>query len=129
MTPEKFLIDRSCLPHRYGENDCAMVAAVWVKALTGKNPMQTVQTPYNELLNKPGGLPIAVARVMRAAGFKRTKNPVVGDIGVLFGGAIATTAIKGSNAWIWLDSSGRVSGIAHNIAPVRFAFDVMSCQQ
>jgi hypothetical protein len=76
-------------PFVWGETDCCFRANRWVQIKTGISPLNLSDRVYtNErqairwLINM-GGMAIAVNRVMRQAGFKRTNKPQAGDVGLI----------------------------------------------
>jgi hypothetical protein len=64
------------------------------------------QEDVDRWLKEPGGIAIAVNRVMRANGIGKTKNPQVGDVGLVVHRARPCMAIKAPSGWISRDDDG-----------------------
>lgn len=127
MTPESFLLALAAHPYRQGENDCARACAAWIKERTGVDVFAAYGRSYNaadaaKWLAEPGGLPIAMRKVLRTCGFAQTKKPRIGDIGVLANEAMAFAAIRGGTSWLWLSPSGGLGSVDAGLVTPRFAW-------
>lgn len=90
MTPLYAEINRwRVLPHRWGETDCLMLPADWVKRIRGVDPAEDVRLTYEtgaecqrvwRFFTEPL---LAVAPRMEKAGLSRTARPVPGDVGII----------------------------------------------
>lgn len=113
----------------WGKTECAHTADGWLVA-NGK-PSAITGSAYDfdteagaEALMARRSLPVMVARVMRAAGYKTTKAPEVGDIGVLAfpekDGTKVVCAVRGKSLWLFRSDTG--IGAAGSFARVMCAW-------
>jgi hypothetical protein len=59
-------------------------------------------------LAEPGGIAVAVNRVMRKAGFAKTKTPQAGDVGLVFHGARLCMALHVGTQWLSRSDAGLI---------------------
>jgi len=129
MTPESFLLTLAAHPYRQGENDCTRACATWIKERTGVDVFAAYGRDYTpaeaaKWLAEPGGLPIAMRKVMRSCGFAQTRKPQTGDIGSLSSPHHHVAAIRGRHEWLWLSPGGIVAINASLVRP-RFAWIIL----
>lgn len=112
MDVRAFLAAEASMPTRPGA--CCRIADDWVLAATGKSALATYGRDYvtdsdvEEWLAEPGGMAVAVNRVMRAAGFSKTKSPRAGDVGLVLYGGLLRLAVHSGDTWISRDENGLV---------------------
>ncbi len=97
---------------------CCRIADRWVAVRRGFSPLahygREIRTSEDvqAWLVEPGGIAVAVSRVMRAGGFAKTKTPQIGDVGlVLHDGQEGdrrpmSMAIRGPRGWHSRNSGG-----------------------
>ena len=83
-----FLRDAAAKPFRYGHFDCFLFPADWCKAARGTDPASEIRSRYHDLnsglaLAGAKNLPAAFRRLLRSAGLRSTRSPVVGDIALI----------------------------------------------
>ncbi|HEV7323524.1 MAG TPA: hypothetical protein VGN91_00510 [Bosea sp. (in: a-proteobacteria)] len=84
-----FLAAGSALPFAWGERDCCLWVADWIKAESGRDPGAALRGYYGSsgaclrLLRRGGGLSAVVCELMKGAGFEEARSPVVGDAGLI----------------------------------------------
>jgi hypothetical protein len=77
---------------RWGETDCLMMLADWVKLRTGADPAAEIRGTYATeeeslaLIRCHRSLVGCIDRCVKPLGIQRTTNVVAGDIGVVFAG-------------------------------------------
>lgn len=110
----EFLNMAAAKPFSWGEFDCGLWLGDWVAAATGvPNPGDPMRGRYRsekQLAAMCGSAAAArmVRELLRRAGLKRTKDPLLGDVGVIeipLPRQIVVGAIRGSAGWIVLDSA------------------------
>jgi hypothetical protein len=90
------------------------MADKWVMQITGCSALSKYGRDFvtngdvESWLAEPGGIAVAVNRVMRASGYKKTKEPQVGDVGLVFHKNRLCMAIRGQQGWFSRDESGLV---------------------
>lgn len=100
-------------PFRWGETDCASTADRWVRQITGLSPLARFGRVHR---NEPDGrqwlaetpLPIAVNRVMRIAGFTKTTEPQLGDVGLVPCNDQLCVAIRAARFWFSRNEAGLI---------------------
>lgn len=112
---KSFIENEAKSPFEWGVTDCAATADRWVNAVSGISPMRTYgrmhQTRDEAVawMNEPGGIVVAYNRIMRAAGFKKTKSPVAGDIGLIVNpDRRACVAIFSGDEWFSRHEDGMI---------------------
>lgn len=94
---------------------CCRIVDDWIRAETGASALALYGRDYatdadvDEWLAEPGGLAIAVNRVMRAAGFQKTSVPHAGDVGLVIYAGLLRMAVHSGDAWISRDERGLVA--------------------
>lgn len=97
MTIEEFIRREVSLPAYPGA--CCRIVDKWINERAGFSALQKFGRDFESdddvarWLSEPGGIAVAVNRVMRAGGFKRTKAPEVGDVGLVIHGIVVGDAI------------------------------------
>lgn len=105
MNLEAFIAREAAQPFAYGSHDCATTADKWVKEVTGFSPMArfgrvyTKQIEAEEWLSEPGSLAVAINRVMRKCGLKKTGKPRKGDVGLIVWKDKVFVAIHAGDGW------------------------------
>lgn len=111
-----FLNKAAARPFCWGEFDCGLWLGEWVQMAMGIDPAAPMRNRYRtreQLMAEFGNVPAArlTREMCRRAGLKRTKDPMLGDIGVIeipLPRQIVCGAIRGFSGWVVLDgSSGR----------------------
>jgi len=95
---------------------CSKLVDKWICQRTGFSALArfgrgfSTQEEVDAWLAEPGGIAVAVNRVMRAGGFPKTKAPDTGDVGLVFNGRGRTLAmaIHASTLWVGRDDNGHV---------------------
>ncbi len=122
MTVDEFIRAEVSRPFAWGETDCASTADRWVRLIAGFSPMAAYGRKHGgeddarAWLQEPGGIAVAMNRVMRKAGFVKTKDPQPGDIGLLLlDRQTMAVAILGSRMWFAPAENG-----THSRPPAHF---------
>lgn len=108
----EFLRQASTQLFCYGKTDCANMVDGCVRQETGISPLETVAYKYvndyegRVIISEHGGLARATSKAMRRSGFKRTKSPQVGDVGVIEMFGRECVAIFDGEFWIGRDHTG-----------------------
>lgn len=114
MTIEEFIAAEAAKPFAWGTSDCASTADRWVWTQTGFSPLTAYGRVHKsefearEWLSCPGGLAVAVNRVMRACGFEKTKAPQLGDVGLVMSAGRLCVAIHAGRFWFSRDEDGLI---------------------
>lgn len=103
-----FLQRMAAEPFRYGEWDCALAVANWVREATGIDPAPRLRGRYRtergwkRVAGRAGGLPALFARIARRAGLKRVRGaPQAGDVGLVQVRSLGVFgAIRGEGRWV-----------------------------
>ena len=109
---EEFIKEQLELPFIWGKTDCCSTCDAWSRRYTGFSPMTRFNSQYSsrgeamEILERPGGIAVAVNRAMRE--FPKTKTPQIGDIGLCIFGEKIFPAIKTENGWFSRGEEGFV---------------------
>lgn len=112
MMLAEFIRDEIIKPFEWGKTDCASTADRWVCLSAGVSPLSKYgrvhknEIDANGWLNEAGGFAVAVNRVMRASGFKKTKEPANGDIGLISYNGMVMMAIKTDHGWFSRSENG-----------------------
>lgn len=102
-----FLRRASAEPFVYGEWDCAMFLANWVRTVTGNDPAAGLRGAYSgeagwkRLVLREGGLRALVGSLARAAGLVEIdpSSAMPGDVGVIATRLGQAGAIRVDNGW------------------------------
>lgn len=114
MTVDEFISAELSRPFAWGKSDCAAMADRWVQAVAGFSPMDIFGRRHSdeaealEWLREPGSIAVAVNRVMRAAGFQKTRDPRTGDVGLVFHEGRLCVAILAGSVWVCRDEAGLI---------------------
>lgn len=109
-----FIRAEAARPFCWGTTDCARTADRWVLAATGRSPMAVFgrvhggQRDAEDWLAEPGGIAVATNRIMRSAGFARTRSPVAGDVGLVVHKGKLCMAIHAGRCWFSRDETGLI---------------------
>jgi len=112
MTIEEFVQREASLPPYPGA--CCRMVDRWLVERCGFSALARFGRDFDtdddvaRWLAEPGGIAVAVNRVMRAAGFKKTKEPLAGDVGLVFRGPLLCMSIHAGKQWVSRDESGLV---------------------
>lgn len=91
---------------------CCRLVDRWITARTGQSALLRFGRDFEtdedvrRWLSEPGGIAVAVNRVMRACGYPKTKEPKVGDVGLVFHGGLMAMAILTGGGWAGCGDSG-----------------------
>jgi hypothetical protein len=108
----EFVEEMARTPFVWGRTDCIMSVASWVERVRGVDYAADLRGTYHDeagciaVLKAGGGLPVIVARRMRAAGIGRTADPRPGDIAVVRAFGVHIGAIRIGGQWIIKGSKG-----------------------
>lgn len=119
MTPAEFVGREAELPPYAGA--CCRMVDKWIVERCGFSALSRFGRDFDTdedvraWLSERGGIAVAVNRVMRAGGIRKTKTPQEGDVGLVFharaGEPILCMAILVGNIWIVRDDVGLI-GVA-----------------
>lgn len=105
-----FIEEEKEKPFIWGKTDCASTANRWVILKTGIDPMldrkHTTEQEAKEWLMERGNLFKAVSEVIDNAGFLRTTEPSIGDVGLIACNKKLHVAIFTGNFWFSRDETG-----------------------
>lgn len=110
MTLDEFLRREASLPPYPGA--CCRMVDKWIREVTGFSALGRFGRDFHndedvrQWLAEPGGIAVAVNRVMRACGYQKTKEPQVGDVGLVVHRERLAMAIRGRDAWLGRDDAG-----------------------
>jgi len=99
-----YLRDEAARRFELGCADCVTLAADWVRAVRGIDPIVDCRGyagDANACLRERGGLLRAAGRAMRRAGLRMTRAPQPGDVAVVqLGSNLATCAIRTERGYV-----------------------------
>lgn len=110
MTPREFLMSELSRPIEPGL--CCRMIDRWIFARTGRSALAVFGRDFQtdddvkNWLAEPGGIVVAVNRVMRAAGFRRTREPTNGDVAIVRVRGDFAPAIMVNTVWIGRAETG-----------------------
>jgi hypothetical protein len=106
LTPlQEYLLAAASRPFDWGDCDCALFAAGWVRIVRGVDPAADLRGTYSTrngaylLMRAEGGLLAVIERRMAAHGFTETQKPGAGDVGIVTAFQAAACAIKTRSGW------------------------------
>lgn len=104
MTADEFVAADAALPFAWRVTDCCSRADRWLQIARGVSPIAIddwdgSREAAMECIAHPYALPARVNRAMRKAGFKRTREPKAGDIGLVLFDRRVCIAIRTSSLW------------------------------
>lgn len=114
MTIEEFVRREAAMPFCYGTHDCCTTADKWVRERLGFSPLQRYGRPYTSpaeaqtWLSEFGGIAVAVNRVMRASGLKKTAQPEPGDVGLVIWRETIFMAVLTKHGWFSRSPEGLI---------------------
>jgi hypothetical protein len=114
MDIASYIRTESARPFRWAETDCAATIDRWIQSATGISPLRTFgrvhrcEAEARAWLDEPGGFPVAVNRVMRAAGFRKTPDARLGDVGLIFHKQQLCLAIHAGRFWFSRNETGLI---------------------
>lgn len=112
MTIEEFVRREASLPPYPGA--CCRMVDRWFVERCGFSALARFGRDFKTdedvkcWLAEPGGIAVAVNRVMRAAGFKKTSQPSAGDVGLAFHGERLCMALHVGTQWLSRDENGLI---------------------
>lgn len=115
MTLDEFLRREASLPPYPGA--CCRMVDKWIREATGFSALSRFGRDFRtdddvrKWLAEPGGIAVAVNRVMRACGYQKTKEPQAGDVGLVVHRERLAMAIRGPDAWFGRDDAGMFSAL------------------
>jgi len=92
-------------PFVWGQRDCALWAADWIKERRGVDPATSIRGRYSTRLgcerfaNRHGGLPAYADEILTGAGLERTDDPQPGDVGLIDTPDGPTVAVRVDLGW------------------------------
>jgi hypothetical protein len=108
----KFIAAEMEKPFAFASTDCCATADRWAAAVLGFSPLRRYGRDYandsgaQEWLGEPGSIAVAVNRVMRASGLRKTADPQPGDIGLIVRNRKLCLAIHTGTMWFSRDANG-----------------------
>lgn len=111
---KSYLLKCANEPFRWGERDCALFVADWVRIVTGIDPASHLRGKYSSrdgamVIAGRGGLFGVVARCARSAGLRRVQRHGVGSIGIVRDrDRVAYCAIMSETGWAARTESGLI---------------------
>jgi hypothetical protein len=102
-------------PFAYGQFDCGLFLADWIKLVRGIDPAAELRGRYGRIEDVPGiggrrGLMGILTGLARRLPLAVTKRPKTGDVALIsIGGAAAVGAIRGERGWLVLAEGGGIS--------------------
>lgn len=84
-----YMDEMSVRPWIWGETDCTMSVAKWINLVTDLDPLGKYRGTYHnadearETARRAGGFVPTVSRLLDEAGFERTFEPEIGDVGIV----------------------------------------------
>ncbi|MCV9965449.1 hypothetical protein OIU34_26580 [Pararhizobium sp. BT-229] len=112
ITIETFISREMEKPFAWRVTDCCATADRRVEEIVGFSPLQRFGRDYPDeasaraWLSEPGGIAVAVNRVMRLSGFKKVDQPHVDDIGLIIFAGRMMAAIWTGAVWFSRDEGG-----------------------
>lgn len=113
MDVRDFLLAEANTPARPGA--CCRIVDDWIRVKTGESALARYGRDYATdadvaaWLAEPGGMAVAVNRVLRAAGLQKTSAPRAGDVGLVTYAGLLRMAIHSGDAWISRGDNGMVA--------------------
>ena len=129
MTPLEFIRLEASLPPYPGS--CCRMIDKWIKMHWGFSALARFGRDFEtdedveRWLAEPGGLAVAVNRVLRTGGFAKTKEPILGDVGLVVKDRRLCMALHAGGQWVSRDENGM---IGTQLAHVWKAWEVSPCR-
>ncbi len=113
MTVDEFVAAEAARPFEWGVSDCASTCDRWVAHATGVSPLDVYGRRHDseaeaEAWLAEANLAVLMNRAMRAAGFKKTRDPQPGDVGLIVVAGKLCAAIFTGRLWFSHDAAGVV---------------------
>jgi hypothetical protein len=112
MTVEEYIAAEAKRPFIIAVTDCAAMCDRWVALRTGKSVFSLAGVNYatqEEATKLASHLPARINRAMRVAGFQKTADPQIGDVGIaIFDGRLGP-AIHAGTHWITRHNDGFIA--------------------
>ncbi|RWO08237.1 hypothetical protein [Mesorhizobium sp.] len=102
-------------PYEKGVTCCGATVDKWVRRLTGFSPLAAAGRQLRDaedaiaILSEPQSFVVTVNRVARSAGFKKTREPIPGDVGIVAHNDILYPAVHAGNIWFSRHSTGAIA--------------------
>jgi hypothetical protein len=112
VTLPEFVRREAALPPYPGA--CCRMVDKWIVETCGFSALARFGRDFHtdddvmRWLAEPGGIAIAVNRVMRSAGFAKTREPVAGDVGLIVVSRRLVMAICAGGNWVGRDENGMI---------------------
>jgi hypothetical protein len=112
MNVTEFVRREASLPPYPGA--CCRMVDRWICEKTGFSALSRfgrdfrTEEDVKAWLAEPGGIAVAVNRVMRAAGIPKTKDPKPGDVGLVFHKGRLCMAVFDGAMWFSRDENGMI---------------------
>lgn len=106
VTLDGYLSDAARDGFEWGRMDCCTFAFNWVRARTGYDPMERYRGRYGSALGAKRFARDLLQIVNRELLLPPTKQPQVGDVGVVLAEAGPTMAIRTQRGWAVKTASG-----------------------
>jgi hypothetical protein len=111
-----YIAAEMCRPYEKGVTDCGATIDRWVTRLSGVSPVSAFgrrlrnAEDASEWLAVPQMFVVLVNRAARAGGFKKTVNPIPGDVGLIVNdNGIVAPAIHAGDCWWTRHSTGALA--------------------
>lgn len=110
----EFIASESAKPFEWGKTDCASTADRWVSGVLGASPLLIFGRVHHDeaearaWLSQPGGIAVAVNRVTRNAGLRKTAAPEAGDVGLIIHREKLCVAVHAGGFWFSRDADGLI---------------------
>lgn len=114
MDIAEYIAAESAKAFRWGETDCCTTADRWVRGIHGFSPLAAfgrvhkTEEEARQWLSEPGSIAVAVNRVMRSCGLKKTNEPQAGDVGLILHAGKVCVAIHAGTLWFSRDETGLI---------------------
>ena len=112
MTVQEFIRREASLPPYPGA--CCRMIDHWFVARLGFSALVRFGRDFEtdedvkQWLAEPGGIAVAVNRVMRAAGFRKTNEPGAGDVALIIHRGRICMALNDGSRWVSRDDQGMI---------------------
>ncbi|TPI39316.1 hypothetical protein FJW07_14150 [Mesorhizobium sp. B3-1-9] len=103
-------------PYEKGVTDCGGTIDRWVRQIAGVSPVSAFGRQLRnaedtaEWVAVPQMFAVLVNRAARAGGFKKTKTPIAGDVGLIFTDkGVMAPAIHAGDSWFTRHDTGAIA--------------------
>lgn len=110
-----FMAEEMRKPYEKGVTCCGATVDKWVRRITGFSPLAAAGRQLRDaedsaaILAEPQSFVVTVNRVARAAGFKKTRTPIPGDVGIIANNDILYPAIHAGGFWFSRHETGAIA--------------------